>query len=146
MTQVGVLEVPSPLEQSPEAALARREKIEGLEKLLRRLRARDREILVRFYCHEQDQEQICKEMRLTATQFRLFKSRAIARCSGFAGRRAVPQAEARKRAQRQLEVRPIEAKPLEVRPLEVQSTKTRVRVMAAAQSGHPVEIQELSAA
>lgn len=133
MTPIGVLEVPSPLEQSPEAALARREKIEGLEKLLRRLRARDREILIRFYCDEQDQEQICREMRLTATQFRLFKSRAIARCSGYAGRSAVRPAAARKSAARELTV----ATPV----------NTGLRAMAAAAgSARPIEMQQLSAA
>jgi DNA-directed RNA polymerase specialized sigma subunit len=47
---------------------------------LRRLKKRDREILERFYLREQNAQQICAEMRLTETQFRLFKSRAIARC------------------------------------------------------------------
>jgi len=35
-----------------------------------------RDILVRFYLKEQSQEQICREMSLTETQFRLRKSRA----------------------------------------------------------------------
>jgi RNA polymerase sigma-70 factor (ECF subfamily) len=90
LTQIGPLEFPSPREHSPEAAFVDRERTEGLRKLLKRLRARDREILIRFYCHEQDQNEICREMNLTATQFRLFKSRAIARCSDYARRGAVP--------------------------------------------------------
>ena len=40
---------------------------------------RDREILTRFYLREQSQEQICEEMSLTETQFRLIKSRAKAK-------------------------------------------------------------------
>jgi DNA-directed RNA polymerase specialized sigma24 family protein len=40
---------------------------------------RDRDILVRFYLKEQSQEQICREMSLTETQFRLLKSRAKAK-------------------------------------------------------------------
>ena len=32
-----------------------------------------------FYLREQSQEQICEEMKLTETQFRLLKSRAKAR-------------------------------------------------------------------
>ena len=43
------------------------------------LSARDREILTRFYLQEQTQEEICKEMILSDTQFRLLKSRAKAR-------------------------------------------------------------------
>jgi RNA polymerase sigma-70 factor, ECF subfamily len=47
--------------------------------LLGELNPRDREILVRFYLREQKAGQICREMALTATQFRLLKSRAKAR-------------------------------------------------------------------
>ena len=50
--------------------------------------ARDRELLTRFYIRDETQEQICREMNLTDTQFRLFKSRAKARF-GERGRRRV---------------------------------------------------------
>jgi RNA polymerase sigma-70 factor, ECF subfamily len=50
-------------------------------KVLDTLRARDREILVRFYIREQRREQIMAEMGLTETQFRLIKSRAKAEFS-----------------------------------------------------------------
>jgi RNA polymerase sigma factor (sigma-70 family) len=50
--------------------------------------ARDRELLTRFYIKDESQEQICAEMNLTDTQFRLFKSRAKARF-GERGRRRV---------------------------------------------------------
>ena len=43
------------------------------------LRASDQEILLRFYFKGQTQEEIQIEMQLTATQFRLRKSRAISR-------------------------------------------------------------------
>jgi len=43
------------------------------------LSQRDREILKRFFLQEQSQEQICREMALTETQFRLLRSRAKAR-------------------------------------------------------------------
>lgn len=76
------------LDQSPEERAARRERVEQLARFLRRLNARDREILERFYLLEQNVEQICQEMLLTETQFRLFKSRAIARCFDLARRRA----------------------------------------------------------
>ena len=46
------------------------------ERVLRSLRPRDREVLVRFYCQEQTADKICLEMGLTATQFRLMKNRA----------------------------------------------------------------------
>jgi RNA polymerase sigma-70 factor (ECF subfamily) len=48
-------------------------------RVLNTLPGRDREVLVRFYLREQPPAQICREMNLTATQFRLTKSRAKAR-------------------------------------------------------------------
>jgi|HubBroStandDraft_5_1064220.scaffolds.fasta_scaffold239727_1 RNA polymerase sigma-70 factor (ECF subfamily) len=62
---------------SPEERFARRER---LDSVLKRLRSRDREILLRFYIEEQLPDDICREMRLTRTQFRLYKSRALAQC------------------------------------------------------------------
>ena len=56
-------------------------------RLLSEVSSRDREILVRFYLHEQTQEQICEEMDLTGTQFRLLKSRAKARLEKLGRRR-----------------------------------------------------------
>lgn len=50
-----------------------------MKEVLEGISARDREILTRFYLHEQTQQQICDEMNLTETQFRLLKSRAKAR-------------------------------------------------------------------
>lgn len=47
--------------------------------VLKTISKRDREILTRFYLQEQSQEQICEEMSLTDTQFRLLKSRAKAK-------------------------------------------------------------------
>ena len=57
-------------------------------KVLRGISARDREILTRFYLYEQTQEQICAEMNLSETQFRLLKSRAKARF-GELGKRSL---------------------------------------------------------
>jgi RNA polymerase sigma-70 factor (ECF subfamily) len=57
-----------------------------MKEVLREISSRDREILTRFYLYEQSQEQICQEMRLSETQFRLLKSRAKARF-GELGRR-----------------------------------------------------------
>ena len=66
---------------SPEDRAAHRERIGKALRSLDRLHVRDREILVRFYLREQLPRQICSEMRLTPTQFRLYKSRALARCA-----------------------------------------------------------------
>jgi RNA polymerase sigma factor (sigma-70 family) len=61
---------------NPEQNLANRQKAELMRSVLMRLTPKDREILTRFYLQEQPQEQICQEMKLTETQFRLLKSRA----------------------------------------------------------------------
>jgi RNA polymerase sigma-70 factor (ECF subfamily) len=72
--------------RNPEQNIAFRQKIELMKSILRGLGDRDREILTRFYIHEQTQEQICQDLALTDTQFRLLKSRAKARF-GALGRR-----------------------------------------------------------
>jgi RNA polymerase sigma-70 factor (ECF subfamily) len=64
---------------NPEQEAMIRERAELMKSSLRALSQRDRDILVRFYLKEQPQEQICKEMSLTETQFRLLKSRAKAK-------------------------------------------------------------------
>lgn len=71
---------------NPEQDAIARQQTEIMEKVLRSISRRDREILTRFYLWGQSQEQICSEMRLTETQFRLLKSRAKARF-GKLGRR-----------------------------------------------------------
>jgi RNA polymerase sigma-70 factor, ECF subfamily len=68
-------------ETSPEAMISKREELEYLGTLLNVLRPRDRNLLIRFYFNEQQPSEICKEMGLTATQFRLYKSQALARCA-----------------------------------------------------------------
>jgi len=65
--------------KGPESEYGRQERLALALKVLRQMNEREREILTRFYLYEQPQEQICKEMGLTATQFRLLKSRAKAR-------------------------------------------------------------------
>jgi RNA polymerase sigma factor (sigma-70 family) len=65
--------------QNPEQEAMIRQKSELMKSALNALSQRDRDILVRFYLHEQPQDQICKEMALTETQFRLLKSRAKAK-------------------------------------------------------------------
>ena len=63
----------------PERLAIRGESIEVALRILNSIARRDREVLVRFYLNEQPAEQICREMDLTETQFRLIKSRAKAR-------------------------------------------------------------------
>ncbi len=65
--------------ENPEQEAIVREKAELMKTTLAALSKRDRDILVRFYLQEQPQEQICREMALTETQFRLMKSRAKAK-------------------------------------------------------------------
>jgi RNA polymerase sigma factor (sigma-70 family) len=56
-------------------------------RVLGSLNKRDREVLMRFYLQEQTAGQICREMELTATQFRLIKTRAKARFTELGQRR-----------------------------------------------------------
>ncbi|MGA8029339.1 MAG: sigma-70 family RNA polymerase sigma factor [Bryobacteraceae bacterium] len=65
--------------QNPEQEAILRQKAELMKSALGALSQRDRDILVRFYLREQTQEQICREMSLSETQFRLLKSRAKAK-------------------------------------------------------------------
>ncbi|HEX4748757.1 MAG TPA: sigma-70 family RNA polymerase sigma factor [Bryobacteraceae bacterium] len=65
--------------QNPEQKAIIRQKAQLMKSALDALSQRDRDILVRFYLQEQPQEQICREMSLTETQFRLLKSRAKAK-------------------------------------------------------------------
>lgn len=67
--------------RTPEEALAERERVQIMRDLLASLSEREREILTRFYVREQTKEEICREMMLTDTQFRLAKSRAKQRLS-----------------------------------------------------------------
>jgi RNA polymerase sigma factor (sigma-70 family) len=64
---------------NPEQSAAFRQKTDFMRSVLQKLSERDREVLTRFYLNEETQEQICQEMQLTETQFRLLKSRAKAR-------------------------------------------------------------------
>jgi len=73
-----------PRDQWPDALIQADERAAAATKLFSRLRPREREVLVRFYYREEGHGQICSEMGLTHTQFRLVKSRAIARCMDLA--------------------------------------------------------------
>ncbi len=64
---------------NPEEAAMFRQRIDLISRVLGEMADRDREILTRFYLQEEGQDQICSEMALSETQFRLLKSRAKAR-------------------------------------------------------------------
>ncbi len=72
---------------NPELNALSRERVDLARAVLQDMSAADREILSRFYLREQSQEQICREMHLTETQFRLHKSRAKARFAELGRRR-----------------------------------------------------------
>ncbi len=73
--------------QNPEQRLIERQEVEIAAAVLGSISGRDREILTRFYLLEQSQQQICQEMNLSETQFRLLKSRAKARFGELGKRR-----------------------------------------------------------
>jgi RNA polymerase sigma factor (sigma-70 family) len=61
---------------TPEQQLEQKQRVQIMRDLLGTLTDREREVLTRFYLREQSKEQICEEMDMTETQFRLTKSRA----------------------------------------------------------------------
>jgi RNA polymerase sigma-70 factor (ECF subfamily) len=71
----------------PERNAIQRQNQDLALRILNSIPKRDREVLVRFYLNEQPAEQICQEMDLTETQFRLIKSRAKARFGELGKRR-----------------------------------------------------------
>jgi RNA polymerase sigma factor (sigma-70 family) len=81
-------------EPTPEQLAIRTQNSNLMKQLLNECSARDREILTRFYLLEQSQEQICREMGISETQFRLLKSRAKQRF-GEEGRRRLAQGNLR---------------------------------------------------
>jgi DNA-directed RNA polymerase specialized sigma24 family protein len=79
---------------NPEQALILRQREEIAQAALETICERDRQILVRFYLLEQPADEICFDLGLSKTQFRLFKSRAKARF-GKIGRRNIRRAATR---------------------------------------------------
>jgi RNA polymerase sigma-70 factor (ECF subfamily) len=72
---------------NPENRVIRRQYSDVALRILSTMREREREVLERFYLQEQSATDICREMDLTATQFRLLKSRAKARLGQLCQRR-----------------------------------------------------------
>jgi len=75
------------LNRNPEQTAIQQQHEQIAKTVLHSVSKRDREILTRFYLLEQSQEQICEQMNLTETQFRLLKSRAKARFGELGKRR-----------------------------------------------------------
>jgi len=69
---------------NPEWQVLNRERGELVRKALKQLHSRDSELITRFYIEGQPHTQICDDMHLTETQFRLFKSRAKAKLTEWA--------------------------------------------------------------
>jgi RNA polymerase sigma factor (sigma-70 family) len=82
----------------PEEEFRQKERQALLQRLLLGLPGRSREIIVRSYLYEQSQTQICREMELTPTQYRLLKSRSKARLEENS--RALVERRAEKRTAR----------------------------------------------
>jgi DNA-directed RNA polymerase specialized sigma24 family protein len=65
--------------QDPERHAIERENVELAMRVLNSVRKRDREVLIRFYLKEQTAPEICRDLDLNPTQFRLIKTRAKTR-------------------------------------------------------------------
>jgi RNA polymerase sigma-70 factor (ECF subfamily) len=77
---------------NPERRVINDQNMDLAMRILNSLHKREREVLMRFYLKEQTADQICTEMELTETQFRLIKSRAKARFGELGKRRLAQRA------------------------------------------------------
>src|SRR5579871_3584382 len=77
---------------NPERRVINEQNLALAMSILNSLHKREREVLMRFYLKEQTADQICSDMDLTETQFRLIKSRAKARFGELGKRRMAPRA------------------------------------------------------
>jgi RNA polymerase sigma-70 factor, ECF subfamily len=71
----------------PERAAIQNQNKSLAMRLLHSLHLREREVLIRFYLKEHSVDEICRDLELTTTQFRLIKSRAKTRFEELARRR-----------------------------------------------------------
>jgi len=83
--------------QSQEDDLFQKEQAEFARCVLEELDEADRELLERFYVRHQTPERICTDLGMTATQFRLRKSRAKAKFSRLGQERLHPTIRVRLR-------------------------------------------------
>jgi len=77
-----------------EEQLEHKQRIKIMRDLLSTLSQLEREILTRFYLHEQTKDEICRDLRLTDTQFRLAKSRAKQRLGRIHAQRLTREQQA----------------------------------------------------
>jgi RNA polymerase sigma factor (sigma-70 family) len=85
-----VIDAGAPLsdcEPNPERRAIEEQNTAVAMRVLQSLPKRDREVLIRFYLQEQTPDQICRDLNLTETQFRLIKSRAKSRYGELGKRR-----------------------------------------------------------
>lgn len=71
----------------PERRLQIQERAQILREGLQSLKPKEQEILTRFYLRGESQDEICGEMNLTDTQFRLHKSRSKQKLEAFTSKR-----------------------------------------------------------
>lgn len=71
----------------PEREAINRQNLGLAMRVLQSIPKRDREVLTRFYLNEESVDEICQNMDLSETQFRLIKSRAKARFGELGKRR-----------------------------------------------------------
>jgi len=76
---------------NPDYMLEAKERSRLMADVLQSMATNHREILHRFYVLEQPAEQICTEMQLTETQFRLLKSKAKAEFGALGRKRLRPK-------------------------------------------------------
>jgi RNA polymerase sigma-70 factor (ECF subfamily) len=81
---------------NPERRIIEEQNLNLAMRILSSLHKREREVLMRFYLREQTPEQICHDMNLSETQFRLVKSRAKARFGELGRRRLALRLENRR--------------------------------------------------
>lgn len=79
---------------NPEDQLQQKQEVALMRELLGSLSDREREVLTRFYLHEQHKDQICQELNLTDNQFRLIKSRAKQRLGRIGAQHLQPAQDA----------------------------------------------------
>jgi DNA-directed RNA polymerase specialized sigma24 family protein len=89
--------MPTPQQKPTKAMAVRREHQDIAAGILAALSARDREVLMRFYCHGQAAGRIQADMGVTETEFRLIKSRAKASFTTGVQQRIEPRAVTRSR-------------------------------------------------
>jgi RNA polymerase sigma-70 factor (ECF subfamily) len=77
-----------------EQSVYKHQKMRIVREILYSMPKKDRDVLHRFYVEEQSKEEICREMNLTPTQFRLLKSKAKGSFAKLGRRRLKPAAAA----------------------------------------------------